>query len=59
MIRWFILACACSLALYASISPNKKQRLFVPRSSGLGWSFNFANPYSWIVLFLLIAAAVL
>jgi uncharacterized membrane protein len=32
----------------------KDQRLWVPKLSGLGWTVNFANPWSWLVMALLL-----
>lgn len=30
---------------------NKKDpRLTVPKINGMGWTFNFASPYSWLLL---------
>lgn len=28
--------------------------IFVPKGNGLGWTLNFENPLSWVVLILLI-----
>jgi uncharacterized membrane protein len=37
-------------------SNAKDQRLWVPKLSGLGWTVNFANPWSWLVMALLVGA---
>lgn len=29
---------------------RKDPRLTVPKLSGLGWTFNFASPYSWLLI---------
>jgi len=33
-------------------------RLIVPKLSSLGWTFNFASPYSYITLILIIVIAI-
>lgn len=35
-------------------SNARDQRLWVPKLSGLGWTVNFANPWSWLVIALLV-----
>ena len=38
---------------------NKKDpRLIVPKLSSLGWTFNFASPYSYITMILIIVIAI-
>jgi uncharacterized membrane protein len=34
----------------------RDQRLWVPKLSGLGWTVNFANPWSWLVMALIVGA---
>lgn len=39
---------------------NKDPRLIVPkRNLGMGWTFNFASPYSYITMVLIIGIAIL
>lgn len=35
-------------------SNARDRRLWVPKLSGLGWTVNFANPWSWLVMALLV-----
>jgi uncharacterized membrane protein len=38
---------------------NKKDpRLIVPKLSSFGWTFNFASPYSYITMILIIVIAI-
>ena len=34
---------------------KKERRVFVPKSFGIGWTLNFRNPRSWIVVAAIVA----
>lgn len=34
-------------------NPNNKS-IFVPKRLGLGWTINFAHPFSWIIIFIIL-----
>jgi len=38
-------------------SNREDPSIFVPKRYGIGYTLNFANPWSWVVLFLIVAAA--
>jgi uncharacterized membrane protein len=40
-------------------SNPKDPRCFVPKKIGIGWSFNFANPYSYLIIISIIIFAIL
>jgi uncharacterized membrane protein len=42
------------------INDKKDSRLFIPKPfPGIGWTFNFGQPLTWVFTFLLILAIVL
>ena len=39
---------------------NKEdKRIFPPKSSGLGWTLNFANPYSYSIIIIIVIILVI
>jgi uncharacterized membrane protein len=41
---------------YGFLYNNKDDnRLWVPKASGLGWTLNFGNKWSYVILFLILA----